>query len=176
MQEPCPSDCLGDGTGSCENQEVIDVVRARAAPWLGPEQRGLFATAFIRQGSYVANFGPLSDAVGDKTPYTLLVRHGHRGSEGGAWTRRCRHLAPRSAWQVAGHLGPLVNHTCCPQHRTCEFVVTDTDDCAPMPTVWVRTTKDIEAGAELCADYNESRPHLVPQCLCCRCAGACALV
>ena len=148
----------------------------KEAMWLGPGARGLYATGFIPKGSFVANFGPLREVAGQQTPYTLHVRPGHRGGEGGAWARRTVRLAPVRGWEAAGHWGPLVNHSCCPQHRTCEFVVIDTDESAPIPTVWVRTTQDMDAGSELCVDYNDSRRHLVPKCLCCLCAGACATI
>lgn len=175
--EPCSSDCGGCSRGySCENQLQVSLVEPLATSWLGGQHRGLFASGGCPAKSWVATFGPLRKA-GRGASFSLHVTAGRRSHAGGAWHRRKTELAPLPSWEVDGHYGPLVNHSCCPAHINCEFVVPDRVEDIDRPfSVWVRTTKHVSSGEELLAHYGTHAFSKPEQCACCLCQGLCVQV
>lgn len=173
-REPCPPDCAGDenSTGACDNRLLAHVVHGGRAAWLGQDMqgRGLFAgESGIEAGTFIATFGPLRQAntqEGAQSQYTIEVTCGVRREGGGSWTRGSQCLVPASNWLQAGHLAPLANHSCSPDLRNAELVVTEAEDGGGTPSVLLRTTVEVIPGAEIFVDYGTRAHTVVGQCVC----------
>ena len=160
IQHPCDFDC---GVAACHNQITCDSVREGACQWLSG-QKGLFASADLRKGSWIARFAT------SRSPAT----GGEKRAEG-TFLMRVRRLTDRglgtmcATLYLQGGVAMLANATCCLLHRNAE-IAQDADD-----NVWIRLVADVRAEDEILVDYGEGF-FMAEPCVCCLCAGRCTPV
>ena len=152
-------------------------------PDLGRDERGLFACQAdgIDPGVFVASFGPVLP-VGEQgasraraAGVGVQVFRGSMHADTRQWARKTELLMPAPQWRRQGHLGPLVNHTCCATHANCQYVPSENQGPGATSTVWVRTTRRVQMHDELCCNYGTAFDFLTNgDCVCCWCRGSTA--
>ena len=157
LHQPCGLDC---GEGTCYNQEACGRVHEGECSWL-QDQKGLFASADLRRGSWVARFDTLGSPEASsrrRAEGTFLMQVRRLSAEGLGVVRVTQRLG--------GGLAMLANATCCSLHRNAE-IAQDANDA-----VWIRLVADVRAGDEILVDYG--RGFFASElCACCSCAGRC---
>ena len=177
---PCTSAADCELYANCPNRCRVDLVEARSRPDMGKDQHGLFCchALGIPESVFVASFGPVR-TVGEQgrararaAGVAVQVVRGCTHPDARQWARKSVLLMPARGWRRHGHLGPLVNHTCCATHANCEYVPSEDEGGGRASTVWVRTTRRVHLDEELCCDYGGAFDFLKHgHCKCCWCRG-----
>ena len=157
LQQPCGDDC---GEPSCSNQNSCGRVHEGVCSWLR-DQKGLFASADLRRGSWVARFDMSQSpaAGGGRGPGGFKMQVSRFTGKGLGAERVAQHLT--------GGVAMLANATCCQVHRNA-VIAQDADD-----NVWIRVTADVRVGEEILVDYG-ARFFTSEVCVCCACSGRCS--
>jgi hypothetical protein len=174
---PCIS-AEGCAQYPCANSLQQHSAEVKQATWLprhASPRQGLFATADLPAGSYVAEFGPFR--------VLAPAKHNEQPAGGGHCKEKhvwrfdvylptalgavSRSIVPKRGWQGKYH-GAKVNHTCCPTHQNAKYVSSACGHC-----VYVRMTKPARRGTEILVAYNGGAFFKDHSCACCACAGKC---
>jgi hypothetical protein len=174
---PCLS-AEGCAQYPCANALHKHRAEVKQAEWLprhASPRQGLFATADLPKGSYVADFGPFR--VLPPVKPKQLDEGGSAGKKQHAWRFEVnlptvlgavsRSIVPKRGWQGKYH-GAKANHTCCPVHQNAKYV---SSECSQY--VYVCLTKPVRCGAEILVAYNTGAFFKNHCCACCACTGKC---
>lgn len=142
MDVPCDWQCK---CSTCENKLQIGAAEVRPSEMLDGEN-GLFAARDIKQGEWIATFGPVrrvGAGGGGKMEYSFPIRE--------TGSRFLVHVTPiRGLCDM--NRAHAMNHTCSAEHSNA--LITHTGELGTKAQVLVRAQKPITAGLEIFANYG----------------------
>ena len=154
MEIPCGADC--DEVG-CQNRLELESVVVMQCNWMpeGGHGRGLFAARDIKQGEWVATFGPMRPRKdSDRVEFSVSA------AKIGEKAQVLVPSTPRKKWEEKAFKAAFINHCHCPPHRNVDYIPDG------MGSVNARAIRAINVGAELIGDYGDDYV-FEPHCACC---------